>query len=187
MEATTIIQANFVSTFKTGDNIKHNLAILGELYASYDKSEYDYLLKPIIVTNASIIEAVLHDFHSRIKRNFFEGVPSLTQDVIDYVRSKKIDEFEKYINQAQKHDFFDQSHSNFYRKLHTLREIRNRVHIQNAKNHKPKNERDVFTESAKVLSEKLLEKTLRTMNEKHPRVGVSNYVGEFVLPWEPYF
>lgn len=187
MERPTVIQADFMSSFKTGDNIKYNLSILRELYTVHNESEHAFLLKPIIILNASIIEAVLHDFHARIKQNILEGVPSLAQDVIDYVRSKKIDEFEKYINQAQKHDFFDLSHTNYYKKLHTLRELRNRIHIQNTKAYKPKDEEGVFTESAKILSEKLLEITLKTMSRKHPRVGVKNYIGEFALPWEPHF
>ena len=187
MPAPIVIQADFLCSFKTGDNIKYNLNILRELYALYNEGGHNLLLKPIIILNASIVEAVLHDFHLRIKQNILEGVSSLTQDVIDHVRSKKIDEFEKYINQAQKHDFFDLSHTSYYKKLHTLREIRNRVHIQNTKAHEPKDEERVFTESVKVLSEKLLEVTLKTMSRKHFRVGVRNYVGEFVLPWEPHF
>lgn len=183
---TTIIQANFICRFKTGDNIKYNLSVLNELYTRYNEKEDDFLLKPIIVLNVSIIEAVLHDFHLRIKENTVEGVHSLQQSVLDFIRGKHIDRFEKYIDQAQKHDFFQLSHTSFYKKLHTLRKIRNRVHIQNTEAYTPVNERDVFTKSVKELSEVLLERTLKTMSEKHYRSGIENYVGEFVLPWKAH-
>jgi hypothetical protein len=126
----TTISANFINSFKTGDNIVYNLKVLKELYVKYEDGNSVYLLKPIILTNASVIEAVLHDFHRRIKYNFREGVHSLTQEVIDHIRDKQIDEFEKYINQAKKHDFFNLSRTTFYEKLHKLRKIRNRVHIK---------------------------------------------------------
>ena len=184
---TTVVQADFICNFKTGDNIKYNLNTLDALYSQYNQSKSVYLLKPIILINTSIIEAVLHDFHVRIRANTREGVHSLPQDIIDYIRGKTIDEFEKYITQAEKHDFFDMSQTSFYKKLETLRKIRNRIHIQNTKGYMPKNESEVFTESVMVLSEKLLEKTLKAMSEKHFRNGVGNYVGEFTLPWKPHF
>lgn len=183
----TTIQADFISSFKTGDNIRYNLSVLNTLYSQYNQTQSEFLLKPIILINASIIEAVLHDFYIRIRHNTREGVHSLAQDTIDYIRGKQIDEFEKYIAQAEKHDFFNMAQTQFYKKLDTLRKIRNRIHIQNNKGYTPKDENQVFTDTVKTLSEKLLEKTMKTMSERHYRSGVGNYVGEFVLPWNAHF
>ncbi len=180
-----VIKADFVWKFKTGDNIKYNIEILTYLYNQYNKDKNYLLLKPIIITNTTIIEAVLHDFCHRIKGSIREEL-SLPEKIIQSVRGKNLkDEFEKYIAQARSNDFFELSQTTFYTKLDNLRKIRNRVHIQNTNGHQPYDEKEVFTEPVKVLSEKLLEKTLKTLSEKYPRSH--NYVGEFELPWDPYF
>ena len=81
----------------------------------------------------SIIEAILYDLHLLVKTFTSEGVANLQAMVIDYIRGKKIDELERYIASAKKHDLFDQGESGFYEGLDDLRKIRNRLHIQNTK------------------------------------------------------
>lgn len=187
MKETTVVQANFISDFKIGDNIKYNLRILTRLNKVYENDPSALFIKPMILITGSIIEAILCDFNSRIKNNRLEGVHSLTQEIIDNVRGKQIDDFEKYIEQARKHDFFDVSQSNFYDSLHRLRKIRNRIHIQNKKHHKPFDEIEIFNNKTKISSEKLLEKTMLVMEQKHFRPKIKNYVGKFELPWKSYF
>jgi hypothetical protein len=78
------------------------------------------LCKPIILLLVSIIEAVLHDLHRRIKTFTIEGVQNLATSAGDYIRLKKIDEFEKYIASAKKHDLFNLADSGFYQQLDEL-------------------------------------------------------------------
>lgn len=183
------IKANFIGSFKLGDNINHNLGILRFLYSIFDK-ENDHnkrlLCKPIIIIMASIIEAILHDFHNRIKSYTKEGVSSLTTEVIDYIRRKNIDELEKYIESAKKHDLFDEKDTKFYGALQGLRKLRNRIHIQNRKNSYEPDEYIAFNEKRKIITEKLLEKTIKTMNERHPRT-FSGFVEDFELPWKEHY
>src|SRR5689334_17407863 len=132
------IKSNFMGNFKLGDNICFNLAILKTLYdlrAAGTAVQKRHLQKPITVMNVSIIEAVLYDLHLRVKTFTSEGVANLQATVIEYIRGKKIDELERYIASAKKHDLFDQGDSGFYEALDDLRKIRNRVHIQNTKKH----------------------------------------------------
>jgi hypothetical protein len=63
------IKSKFIGNFKLGDNIVHNLNVLGLLYRVYANEDNDgkrLLCKPIILLLVSIIEAVLHDLHHRI-------------------------------------------------------------------------------------------------------------------------
>lgn len=94
------------------------------------------LRKPIILILVSIIEAVLYDFHRRIRIFAWEGVQNVGYVVADYVRGERLDELEKLIVSAKKHDFL---------------------------------------------------RIGRAMLSKYDRGPGFNYVGDFVLPWDPYF
>ena len=143
--------------------------------------------KPIIVILVSITEAVLYDFHRRIKTFTWEGVQNVGNVVAEFVRGKRLDELEKLTVSARKHDFFDLAETAFYDDLDQLRRLRNRIHIQNVKNDFEPSDFKAFTEDRKVIAERVLEKTLRTMLRKYDRGPDFNYVSDFVLPWEPYF
>ncbi len=185
------ISGNFFCLFKTGDNVLYNITTLNYLYEVYEAANpisRRKLLKPIIVIEVAIIEAILHDFHFRIRVNVIEGISGLGTDIVNYVRGKKIDELEAYISSAKKHDFFSEVNSNFYDKLDELRKIRNRIHIQNTKRYKPLNEYSVFTEAAKISAEKCLEKVVKTISTNHPRPeNLQGFVGELNFPWDEYF
>jgi hypothetical protein len=123
------INSNFIGNFKLGDNICFNLKILKTLYdyrKAVNAQKKSHLRKPIILLNVSVIEAVLHDFHGRVRTHTLEGVANLSDTVVAYIRGKKIDELEKYIVSAQRHDFFDQTNTSFYESLDDLRKLRNR-------------------------------------------------------------
>lgn len=183
------VTTNFMGSFKVGDNINHNLKILALLYTYFEKgNDYDkrLLCKPIILIIVSIIEAVLHDFYSRIMSFTKEGVNTLARDVIDYVRGKHIDELEKYIASAKKHNLFDMRDTKFYEILDDLRKLRNRIHIQNMKNSFEPDEIFAFNEKRKVVAEKVAEKILKTMSEKHSR-NFRGGVKDFELPWVEHF
>ena len=182
------VESSFIGDFKLGDNICHNLSIAEVLYDTFEQSDdHDrrLLCKPIIVLLASIVEAVLHDFHKPVKTFTIEGVKNLTADAIDYIRLAEIDDFAKYIDSAKKQKLFGEADKAFYERMHDVRKLRNRVHIQNEKKYTPRNEYDAFTPEAKLLTEQVLEKTLRTLAANFARDH--DYVAEFVLPWNAHF
>jgi len=184
------ISANFIGDFKTGDNINYNFRLLAILYRHYEAAEEDekrLLCKPIIIILVSIIEAVLHDFHMRIRVFTREGVKNLADSVISYVQGKELDELAKYIASAKKHDLFEAADVRFYDDLTELRKLRNRIHIQNAQSLRPADEEEAFSEAKMTLSERALEKVLKTMTSKYARGRVSQYVSDFKCPWEAHF
>ena len=120
------VKSDFMGSFKVGDNINHNLRILSLFYGFQSNSIEEkkiLLCKPIIITLTSICEAILWDLHMRITNHTIEGVRNIAQSVINMIRSKKIDEFEKYIASAKKNDFFDVKDSQIYKDLDTLRKL----------------------------------------------------------------
>ncbi len=186
------IPANFICRFKTGDNIVYNLRVQGVLYEQYralanNTENQCLLIKPIILINVSISEALLHDFLLRIKANVYEGVLNLNQEIIRAIRGKRFDQFEHYIAQAKKHDLFDSSNTNFYDVMDSLRKKRNRIHIQNTKGYEPVDEVEVFTDMNKISSEKVLEKILDTLSQRYARDERLQSVDDFILPWNRHF
>jgi hypothetical protein len=185
-----VVKSNFMSDFKLGDNINYNLKILSKLYSNQSQcpeNEKEVLCKPIIVFIAAICEAVLLDFHNRLQHYTFEGVKNITQSILNYVRNKKIDEFEKYIASAKKHDLFAAKETNYYEDLDTVRKLRNLIHIQNAKNHFDRDEKKTFTFSRQLQAEKTLEITLKTLSARYPRESHLHHVTDFVCPWMEHF
>lgn len=180
-----------MTNFKLGDNIVFNLnslALLYKYYRSESTSNQNLLRKSIILINASCTEAVLHDFYKRIRGNTKEGVTGLAGNVVDAIRIlKRIDKFDLYITHAEKHDFFNANHTDMYEVMHEIRQLRNRVHIQNEKNHFEPDDVNAFNEERLTQSEKVLEAVVRTMSSKYPRSSQFNYVSDFVLPWNEHW
>ncbi len=184
-----LIKANFIDVFKIGDNINYNLRILKSLYGVYTTNglEKNLLIKPIVIINTSIAEAILYDFIENRIRKANRTEPLFTE-FLAILSQKKLDKFEHYIAQARKYDFFDQKDTNFYEAMDSLRKKRNRIHVQNSKNDEPRDEYELFDERSKILSEKVLEKILNTMASKYPRrEEYYGYVGDFELPWNKHF
>ncbi len=184
------VDSSFIGDFKTGDNIVFNLRVVSELREVQSglpsEARKIVIRKPMIVAIASIVEAILHDFHMRISFFNREGVNNLGQSVIDYVKGKSIDKFATYIASAKKHKLFHQDDA-FYEDLNLLRMMRNRIHIHVVKRPLLADEVKVFTPERQVIAEKLLEYTMRVMSMKYARGKGFDYVEPFLLPWEPYF
>lgn len=185
------VDTNFIGIFKLGDNINYNLNILKKLYSIYNdplETEKHFLLKPIIILNISITEAVLYDFHYRVKEFTNEGVTNLGHSVITYIRGKRIDKLKRYIESAKKHNLFDMNDVRFYDLLDYLRKLRNRTHIQDYEKDLEADDIAIFTEQNKILSEKVLEKVVKVLSAKYPRSDYhSQYVDDFIFPWEENF
>lgn len=105
--------------------------------------------------------------------------------VTQHIRFKKIDDLKKYIESAKKQDLFDEVDKQFYAHLDELRRLRNRIHIQNEKRDFESDEFNAFNQQRKALAERVLEKTLRTMERKFARD--KDHVADFILPWEPHY
>ena len=185
------VSGGFIGNFKLGDNINHNLKILACLY-EHQIDEHDdeawVLKKPIIVFIGSIAEAILHDLHQRMKTHTNEGVRGVAISVLTYVRGKKIDKLDRYISSAKKHSLLGPPTENIYSDLEQLRKLRNRIHIQNDKNHFEANDSQAFSLDRQVTAEQTLETLIKKISSNHPRPeNAQGYVGDFQLPWGEHF
>lgn len=184
------VNSGFIGGFKTGDNINYNLNCLKALYAAQNAaspSEARLFCKPITITLVSIIEALLHDLFFRIKSHTSEGVQNIATQVLDDVRSKTLDQLQTYIASAKKHDLLGASGSDLYEKLDELRQVRNRVHIQNVKKQLDLDEARVFTPNRQKSTEEMLERVLKHVSDKYKRPEhIQGFVDDFELPWEEH-
>ncbi len=178
-----------MGNFKIGDNIEHNLDILGLLYKYYENEtpkNRNLLRKPILITIVSIIDAVLYDFFDRIITFTSEGVRGLDRAIVDDIRSKKnLDDLSKFIAVAKKHNLFGNVEK-VYEKLDELRKLRNRIHIQNDKNHFENNESDVFTEGRMKVAEIITELVVKFFSKTYSRDKSKHYNNDFAFPWNEH-
>jgi|SRR3989344_6524026 len=179
----------FIWTFKKGDNIIYNFDILWSLYEakkhySGKKSLYN---KPIIIILISIIECILDDFVRRIQNRSTDLLPNFKEQVINdfkykkkgqSVEIKKLEKFTHYINIVEKHKIFGSS-DNFYKALDFLRDVRNKVHIQESE----ADEYKIFTDHNLKLSEQVLERIIKYMIEKYPRWDKQETAQGIPYPW----
>lgn len=77
--------------------------------------------------------------------------------------------------------------SDLYEKLDELRQVRNRVHIQNVKKQLDPDEDQVFTSGRQESTEELLERVLKHISDKYKRPEhIQGVVDDFELPWEEH-
>src|SRR3989338_10018001 len=183
------ITGTFIWTFKKGDNIIYNFDILWALYEAkkYYTGNKNLFNKPIINTLISVIECIMDDFVRRIRSRSSDSLPNITGEVINdfkYKRKgqsieiKKLEKFSHYIDIAEKHKTFGDIPI-FYKVLHFLRDVRNKVHIQES----DADEDGVFTDRNLHLSEKVLERIIIFMIEKYPRWKKTETVDNIPYPW----
>lgn len=177
------VSSCFIQTFKIGDNINHNLKIVRTLYelSEGDHSVRVILRKPIIVTLVSVAEAMLYDFISRIQSA--ERIATLPANTVYALRDKKYKELTTLISGARKHDLFNTG-DEFYDQLDELRKLRNRVHIQNEKNHFERDEPHAFSAQRQRDAESVVEYVAKFLSINHPRAtGLHGYVNDLEFPW----
>ena len=185
------VSADFIGDFKLGDNINHNLEVIAYFYQrEADTHDTDSWLvrKPLIITLASICEAILYDLHMRMDTYTTEGVKGIGVSILTYVRGKKIDKFETYIASARKHALLGPATDQIYSDLEDLRKLRNRVHIQNDKNHFEANDSQAFSLRRIKQAEQALEKLVKTISANHPRAAyATGHVNDFEFPWDEHY
>jgi len=180
----------FIWTFKKGDNIIYNFNILWALYEAKKHYTGDETLynKPITIILISIIECVLDDFVRRIQIRSSDLLSNITPRIINdfkykktrqSIRIKKLEKFSHYIDIVKKHNIFGYA-VRFYEVLDFLRDVRNNVHIQKAKEDEDK----IFTDYNLKLAEKALEKIIKFMIVKYPRWNKKETADNVPYPWK---
>ena len=173
---TVTIDTSFIGTYKIGDNLVYTAKVLQRLYLD----DSALLIKPKIIQNASLVEAVLYDFFRRIRRHTkeFKYLDSNTRANIRRTKLKNVKDFKSYINKFRHYHLLGKC-PDLYESLHTLRELRNRIHVQNGY------DGETFTKYKLILSEKCTEYVLRYLSTEYPRGR--KYVQDINLPWCAHF
>jgi hypothetical protein len=185
------VPASFIGVFKVGDNINHSLLAASKLYevqATADRDVRGALAKPIIFLLASITEGLLYDLHFRLTHHTREGVKGIAESIANYIRGKHIDDFSKYISSAKKHKLLGATNADLYDRLEDLRKLRNRIHIQNEKNHFEPDDGKAFSLTRQKEAEQILERVMKFCATNYHRDGAAgNCVEDFNLPWSEHF
>lgn len=186
------VPGHFIGSFKLGDNIYRNLAILSAFYAAMEvgETEYDRALyyKPIIVWIGSITEAMLHDIHYRARTFTKEGIKTLSDDVLSTIRSKALNDQDKYIASARKHDILKtEGKPKLYDHLDELRRLRNRLHIQNAHKDFEIEDHKAFTKERLTMAERILERVAKGLAKHYKRPNHAHFSSDFTFPWKEHF
>jgi hypothetical protein len=186
-----VVSSGFIGNFKLGDNIHFNTLVLQELYVGFndgDANRKRLLCKPIIIQLVSIIEAMLYDFHFRVRNHTSEGIVNVGLDVMAAIRGESVDKFAKYIQNVKDHKIIPDEDGKLFDNLDLLRRLRNRVHIQNDRRELELDDMNAFSEYKKTLAERCLERIAKTLAEKYPRKkSAQGYVKDFEFPWNEHF
>ena len=176
------IDTRFICEFKVGDNLVYNASILNELY----KSGEELLIKPKLIISTSLIEAAMYDFLRRIREHTieFKYLADTTRRKIREIKPEKLKTLKQHIFKFREFKLIGENRK-YYDDLEKLIELRNRVHLQNEKGLRPKDDRDVFNSEKLRLSEKCTEYVLRYLSVCYPRHD--DYVGGVRLPWSPHY
>jgi len=115
-----------------------------------------------------------------------ESVANIPQMVLDEIRTKTIDQFAKYIDNAKSKKLLG-SDTVIYDLLTELRKLRNRIHIQNTKAHFETDEIEAFNATRQSNAKNALETLLRCMEKNYSRTTDKKFVEDFILPWWPLY
>lgn len=197
MEKKRIIQdhlGKFFWDFKRMDNTVYNLIILNELYKlrklSFNKG---LLIKPIITLNISIIECIVFDFMKRIKEHTQEKIPGLSEHTINLIKNrnslwkKKPLNLNHFLPLLREYNLLNIKieRTDVYDDLVQLNSIRNRIHIQNEFEFKPRDEKNLYTNDILDQTEFSLMMIITAMMKFYPRPWENTSDHEtFPYPWE---
>ncbi len=178
------VSSCFIADFKIGDNINYNLKTLRVLYeiGGENAERRKHLPKPITITLVSIVEAMLYDFIRRVQSR--ESVPTLPKATLQALKAKVYSKLTNLVAGAKTHDLF-QADAEFYDQIEELRQLRNRVHIQNERNHFERDESRAFSAARQYRAEEVLEYIAKFLAANHPRkASLHGYVRDLQFPWE---
>lgn len=177
----------FFWSFKRMDNVNYNFQIIETLYLAKKKNDNDLLFnKPIIILIMAIIECMLYDFIIRIHTYKNDPFPNITQSIVSYLKkTSQTDQLKIIIPRIKSQNLLRASvGDSIYDDLECLRNVRNRIHIQNKYNILSEDEYDIFTESNLKKAEQCLERVCDVLCNVYPRWNrIPLSMNNFPRPW----
>jgi hypothetical protein len=177
----------FFWNFKRMDNVNYNFEILTLLYTAKTQNNSDrHFNKPIILTIMAIIECMLYDFDQRIRGFSTDAFPNITSSIVTYFRAmKETDELKVLLPRIKSQNLLRiKTGDTLYDDLEHLRQVRNRIHIQNKYAVLQRDEVNVFTNAEVNLAETCLEKVCEVLCNVYPRWNKQPLpMADFPRPW----
>lgn len=175
------IESVFIGDFPVGDEIVADCNVLVSLCAG---ENYSSVRKPIVVWIAAIAEACLQQIIYRAQNFTREGVSQISDEELDQIRGKKLDKLNNIIEAFRARGLLDDLGDDIYDRLHLLRRMRNRIHIQDRSKLPIPGKRDkaVFTHQRVQDALKLLRDLLMHLARKFPRSPEKNHVLPLRIP-----
>lgn len=173
----------FFWNYKRMDNSNYNFRIVEALcYAKNNCNNNELFNKPITIIIMAIVECILFDFIKRVNEHNIERIPNLDQSVINKTRSKTLKMFKHIITHAKKYNLM--LLENKYDEIDELRELRNRVHIQNDTCSFDKNEYKLWNDKNAQRAGRILKEICEILCNYYPRPGkeIPN-IEHFPQPW----
>lgn len=134
--------------FKRMDNVNYNFEIINSLINSACKCTHNksHHYKPIFILMMSIIECVLYDFLCRVQEHRYEGVNLGEKEILKIQDIELPKKLKNYTDICHSHNLLSSDdNKKIYQDIFKFIEIRNRMHIQNQKNHAPADEYQIWT------------------------------------------
>lgn len=187
-----IYTSKFFWNFKRMDNVNYNFEMLNMLIQAGNLKELEenrkYLYKPIFITIVSIIECILYDFLLKIQEHRYEKIPSLTERDIESISNLDIpNKLFNFIEICEKNELLGKKDDCIYEDCKNLAKIRNRVHIQNAKQDDPLDEFKLWKPSLIDCAGNSLKKICEIMYKQYPRPDYFHQTPDrphiFPTPW----
>lgn len=177
----------FFWDFKKMDNVNYNFRIIENLYLAKKASHNPhYFNKPIIILIMAIIECSLYDFIRRINQYRNDSFPNITQSIVAHIRgANETDELKILIPRIKSQNLLRVPVGDtLYDDLEHLRQVRNRIHIQNKYNVLNKDEYAVFTDNDLAKSQECFKRVCEVLCNVYPRWQNQPIpMSDFPQPW----
>lgn len=180
------ISASFTADFEVGRNIVRNADALCELVVA----KGDTFNKLIVIQAGALVEACLHEIIYRAENFTKEGLPNISKEDQAAIADEDNDTFFLLIEAFKKHKLLDKLDTGVYEELHTLRQYRNKIHIQSDAKIKgiakpPRAENELFDTKVRSWAVGTTYKVIDFISKAYPRPKhIEGYVKGFVLPTE---
>jgi len=179
----------FFWDFKRRDNVVYNFSIIETLISdAIDNPESsNFYYKPVFITIMAIIECIIYDLLVRIQEHTKEKVHLNENDIKNIKNIDLPSKLKCYNDICKKYKLLSLKSINIHQSIEELIEIRNRIHIQNAKSIKPLDERDVWTPENIKKAGSILQNLVLFLSKKYPRpdhIHSSPDLDLFPTPWD---
>jgi len=163
-------------------NVNFNFLIVDSLCRIPQKAN---LNKPAILIIAAIVECLFYEFIRYVNEHEGKKMPGLDEEAVTVIRDINTDKFRDLVRHMKTINFYKEVvGSQLYDELELLRNMRNRIHIQNDYEVLDDEEELIWTETNLCLAGNVLKKTCKILCQVYlVKGGKMLSFKEFPEPW----